>query len=144
MAFVVQRFSVFKELIRSAWAESYPSVLYRYLFAFVKKNRTRCHEFFLHQRMGCPVKRFGQLPIADYFFGLGFWLRANSSSQQVSEILEQFRQEGVVHEAYASDRQRSVEELRADLSHVLTGMLHQRELEACVGSTRKQIEHEEK
>lgn len=56
----------------------------------------------------------------------------NRCLEQVSEIIEQFRQEGVVHEAYAGDRQRSVEELRADLSHVLTGMLHQRELEACV------------
>lgn len=64
--------------------------------------------------------------------------------EQVGEIIEQFRQEGVVHEAYAVDRRRSVEELRADLSHVLTGMLHQRELEACVDSTRKQIEQEEK
>ena len=66
----------------------------------------------------------------------------NRCLEQVSEILERFRQDGVVHEAYASDRQRSVEDLRADLSHVLTGMLHQRELEACVGSTRKQMEHE--
>ena len=66
----------------------------------------------------------------------------NRCLEQVSEILEQFRQDGVVHEAYAGDRQRSVEDLRADLSHVLTGTLHQRELEACVGSTRKQIEHE--
>jgi hypothetical protein len=68
----------------------------------------------------------------------------NRCLEQVSEILEQFRQEGVVHSAYAGDRQRSVEDLRADLSHVLTGMLHQRELEACVGSTRKQIEQEPK
>ncbi len=67
---------------------------------------------------------------ADYFLGgsavaLGcviYW----------ASIIEQFRQSGVVHEAYAGDRQRSVEELRADLSHVLTGMLHQRELEACL------------
>ena len=51
---------------------------------------------------------------------------------QAGEIIEQFRKDGVVHEAYAGDRQRSVEGLRADLSHVLTGMLHQRELEACV------------
>lgn len=58
----------------------------------------------------------------------------NRCLEQASEIIEQFRQEGVVHEAYAGDRQRSVEELRADLSHVLTGMLHQRELEACVKS----------
>jgi hypothetical protein len=33
-------------------------------------------------------------------------------------------------------RQRSVEDLRADLSHVLTGLLHQRELEACVKAVR--------
>lgn len=56
----------------------------------------------------------------------------NRCLEQVGEIIEQFRQDGVVHEAYAGDRQRSVEDLRADLSHVLTGMLHQRELEACV------------
>lgn len=56
----------------------------------------------------------------------------NHCLEQVGEIIEQFRQDGVVHVAYAGDRQRSVEELRADLSHVLTGMLHQRELEACV------------
>ena len=62
----------------------------------------------------------------------------NRCLEQVGEIIEQFRQEGVVHEAYAGDRQRSVEELRADLSHVLTGMLHQRELEACVKAVRSQ------
>ena len=60
----------------------------------------------------------------------------NRCLAQVGEIIEQFRQDGVVHEAYASDRQRSVEDLRADLSHVLTGMLHQRELEACVKAVR--------
>ena len=68
----------------------------------------------------------------------------NRCLEQVSEILEQFRQEGVVHAVYAGDRQKNVEDLRADLSHVLTGMLHRRELEACVGSTRKQIEQEGK
>jgi hypothetical protein len=60
----------------------------------------------------------------------------NRCLEQVGEIIEQFRQEGMVHEAYAGDRQRSVEELRADLSHVLTGMLHQRELEECVKTVR--------
>jgi hypothetical protein len=60
----------------------------------------------------------------------------NRCLEQVGEIIEQFRQDGVVHAAYAGDRQRSVEDLRADLSHVLTGMLHQRELEACVGLAR--------
>ncbi len=58
----------------------------------------------------------------------------NRYLEQVGEIIEQFRQDGVVHAAYAGDRQRSVEELRADLSHVLTGMLHERELEACVAA----------
>jgi hypothetical protein len=64
----------------------------------------------------------------------------NRSLEQVAEIIEQFRQDGVVHEAYAGDRQRSVEELRADLSHVLTGMLHQRELEACVKAVKTEPE----
>lgn len=60
----------------------------------------------------------------------------NRCLEQVGEIIEQFRQDGVVHAAYAGDRQRSVEELRADLSHVLTGMLHQRELETCVKAAK--------
>ena len=68
----------------------------------------------------------------------------NRCFEQVAEILEQFRQDEVIHAVFASDRQRAVEELRADLSHVLTGMLHQKELEACVGLTRKQIESEGK
>jgi hypothetical protein len=50
----------------------------------------------------------------------------NRCLEQVGEIIEQFRQDGVLHAAYASDRQCSVEELRADLSHVLTVILHQR------------------
>jgi len=36
------------------------------------------------------------------------------------------------------------EDLRADLSHILTGLLHQRELDACVNSTREQIKREPK
>ena len=43
----------------------------------------------------------------------------NRCLEQVNEIIEQFRKDGVVHEAYAADRQRSVEEMRADLSHAL-------------------------
>ena len=66
----------------------------------------------------------------------------NRCFEQVSEILEQFRQDEVIHPVFASDRQRTVEDLRADLSHVLTGILHQKELEACVSLTRKQIESE--
>jgi hypothetical protein len=64
----------------------------------------------------------------------------NRCLEQVSEIIEQFQQDGVVHAVYAGDRKRSVEELRADLSHVLTGMLHQRELEACVKAVGVQSE----
>jgi len=47
--------------------------------------------------------------------------------EQVAEILEQFRQDGTIHTIYASSRTRAVEELRADLSHVLAGMLSQKE-----------------
>lgn len=64
----------------------------------------------------------------------------NRCLEQAGEIIEQFRQEGLVHEAYAGDRKRSVEELRADLSHVLTGLLHQRELEACVKGVKTEPE----
>jgi hypothetical protein len=66
-------------------------------------------------------------------------LLLNRCLEQVSEILEQLRQEGLVHEAYAGDRQRKVEDLRADLSHVLTGMLHQKELEECVKTVGKRL-----
>jgi hypothetical protein len=68
----------------------------------------------------------------------------NRYFEQVAEILEQFKQDEVIHPVFANDRQRTVEELRADLSHVLTGMLHQRELESCVGLTRKKLESEGK
>jgi hypothetical protein len=68
----------------------------------------------------------------------------NRCLEQVAEIIEQFRQDGVVHPLFASDRQRTVEDLRADLSHVLTGMLHQRELEACVSLALAQVEQERK
>jgi hypothetical protein len=68
----------------------------------------------------------------------------NRCFEQAAEILEQFRQDQVIHEAFANDRQKAVEDLRADLSHVLTGILHQKELEACVSLTRKQIESEDR
>ncbi len=68
----------------------------------------------------------------------------NRCLEQVVEILEQFRQDEIIHVVFANDRKRTVEGLRADLSHVLTGMLHQKELEACVTLTRKQIEAEGK
>jgi hypothetical protein len=68
----------------------------------------------------------------------------NRCLEQVGEILEQFRQDELIHPVFAADRQRTVEDLRADLSHVVTGLLHQRELEACVGLAQKQIKQEGK
>jgi hypothetical protein len=56
----------------------------------------------------------------------------NQNLDQVKEILQQFREDGVIHAVFTAERLQSVEDLRADLSHVLTGMLHRRELEACM------------
>jgi hypothetical protein len=68
----------------------------------------------------------------------------NRCFEQVVEVLEQFQQDEIIHAVFANERKRNVEDLRADLSHVLTGMLHQKELEATVALTRKQIEAEGK
>jgi|GEM_PF-6633600 hypothetical protein len=68
----------------------------------------------------------------------------NRCLEQVSEILEQFNNEGLIHAIFAGDRKRAVEDLRADLSHVLTGMLHQRELEACVAAAQVRREDPKK
>ena len=56
----------------------------------------------------------------------------NRCLEQVVEIVEQLQQEALIHAEYAGQRKRALEELRSDLSHTLTGLLHQRELEACV------------
>lgn len=82
------------------------------------------------------------LPMKSLFYERLFLL--NRYLEQVSEILEQFQQDEVIHPVFASDRQKTVEDLRADLTHVLTGMLHQKELEASVALTRRQIESEGK
>ena len=66
----------------------------------------------------------------------------NQCLEQAAVILEQFRQEGVIHHLYAEKRSRAVEELRRDLSYVLTGMLHRRELEASVGLAPAQLEQQ--
>jgi hypothetical protein len=68
----------------------------------------------------------------------------NRCLEQAGEILEQFRDDGVIHSVFAADRQRTLEDLRADLSYVLTGMFHRRELEKCVGITQERIEQERK
>src|SRR4029077_17595388 len=68
----------------------------------------------------------------------------NRCPEQAAEIVEQFQQERLIHPEYAGARKHALEDLRANLSHVLTGMLHQRELEACVALTQKQLESEDK
>jgi len=64
----------------------------------------------------------------------------NRCLEQVCDILDLYELDGVIHPLYAGARKRSIEDLRADLSHILTGMLHQRELEACVKAVRPKLE----
>jgi hypothetical protein len=66
----------------------------------------------------------------------------NRCLEQLQEILAQFHQEGLIRSEFAESRKHIAENLRADLSHVLTGLLHQRELEECVALAQIQIEQE--
>jgi hypothetical protein len=66
----------------------------------------------------------------------------NRCLEEAAEIVERLKQEGLIHPEYAAERKRNVEDLRADLSHVLTGLLHRKELDACISSARKDIELE--
>ena len=54
----------------------------------------------------------------------------NRCLEQAAEIVEQFQHEALIHSEYAGDRKRALEELRSDLSHALTGLLHQRDANA--------------
>jgi dihydroneopterin aldolase len=63
----------------------------------------------------------------------------NRCLEQVSEILEYFEQQQLIQPQYAETRRRTVEDLRSDLSHLITGRFHQLELEACVGLAEEQI-----
>jgi len=65
--------------------------------------------------------------------------RLNRCLEEAADILEQFRQEAVLHPEYVAERKHALEDLRADLSHVLTGMLHRLELEACVRVARSEV-----
>src|SRR5258708_1055644 len=65
----------------------------------------------------------------------------NRCLEQAGEILDLYELDGVLHPVYANARKNALEDLRADLSHVLTGRLHQRELEACLASGRIQDEN---
>ena len=64
-------------------------------------------------------------------------LQLNRCLEQVAEVVEQFRQDGTIHAIYARSRTRAVEELRADMSHVVAGMLSQKEFAACAGCDQK-------
>jgi hypothetical protein len=64
----------------------------------------------------------------------------NRCLEQAAEIVAQLHNEGLLHTEYAARRKHTLEDLRADLSHVLTGLLHHRELEACVSMAQKQVE----
>jgi hypothetical protein len=79
-----------------------------------------------------------QTPLYERLFLLNWCL------EHAAEIVQQFEQEGVIHPVYGGERKRALEDLRSDLSHVLTGMLHHRELEACVGLAREKIATEAK
>lgn len=61
----------------------------------------------------------------------------NRCLEQAAEIVEQLEQEALIHPEYAAQRKRALEELRSHLSHVLTGLLHQKELEACVRAAQE-------
>jgi hypothetical protein len=67
----------------------------------------------------------------------------NRCLEQAAELLTQFQQEGIIHSEYASQRRRTVETLRADLSYLVTGLLHRRELEECVGIAKPENEPEQ-
>jgi hypothetical protein len=53
----------------------------------------------------------------------------NRCLEQVAEIIDEFRREKLIHPEYAKSRKRATEDLRADLSCVLTGLLCERERE---------------
>jgi hypothetical protein len=68
------------------------------------------------------------------------WLfQLNRCLREAAQIVEHFELEGLIHPEYARARRRDVDGLRADLSHVLTGLLNQRELEACVSARKGKL-----
>ena len=68
----------------------------------------------------------------------------NRCLEQAGEILTQLQQEGIIHPEYARQRRQAVEDLRFDLSYFVTGLLHRRELEECVGLAQKSAEPKRK
>ena len=70
--------------------------------------------------------------------------KLNGCFEEAIGLLEHFQLEGLVHTEYAVNRKQAMEELRSDLSYVLTGIFHRKELEASLGVTGKQIAQEQK
>ena len=68
----------------------------------------------------------------------------NRCLEQAGEILMQFQQEGLIRPDFARQRRQAVEDLRFDLSYFVTGLLHRRELEECVGLAEKLAEPQQK
>ena len=66
----------------------------------------------------------------------------NRCLEQAAEVLVQFEQDKVIHSEFVRNKRQIIEDLRSDLSYVLTGMLHHNELEACVGLAKNQIEED--
>ena len=66
----------------------------------------------------------------------------NRCLEQAADVLTQFEQDKVIHPEFARNKRQSIEDLRSDLSYVLTGMLHRRELELCVGLAQIRIEED--
>jgi hypothetical protein len=57
--------------------------------------------------------------------------------EQGIEMLELFRQEGSMQPEYFAHQRRIVETLRSDLTYVITGLLHRKELELSIGLADK-------
>ena len=66
----------------------------------------------------------------------------NRCLEQAAEVLAQFEHDNIIHAEFVRNKRQSIEDLRSDLSYVLTGLLHRGELELCVGLTQKEIEED--
>lgn len=66
----------------------------------------------------------------------------NQCLEQAAEVLAQFEHDKVIHSEFARNKRQIIEDLRSDLSYVLTGMLHCSELEVCMELAQKQIEED--
>ncbi len=68
----------------------------------------------------------------------------NRCLEQVVEVLKEFQQEKLIHPEYAKSRKRATEDLRSDLSGVITGLLCERERALGVALVRAESQQEQK